>query len=146
MKKAWSAAEKWLFVSPLALVLLAGVVWNVQRKRLESLPVIIEIARSTSIRDITFSPDSRQLVVSLSTPRSWLGSARVYDAITGQPISDLAMPFVPSMPVGRAFFVEMRKPSWSPDGTRIAMLYRDGTSGTFVIPRKEYEIGSGVPA
>jgi len=110
MKKRLSRGEKWLFASPLLLLIVGGVLWQRHKMKLYS----IEMPQNATVDVVKFSPDSKRLVV-FSTTTGFVGW--VYDLESRTKVCNIAKPKDQS---GEWDEITYDGPDWSPDGSRIA--------------------------
>jgi len=108
MKKRLTRGEKWLFASPLLLLVFAGAVWQWKELNIPSSEIIVR----GDVDRLEFSPDSRRLLVSHDS-YTGLYAQEVYDVATRERLSVLGQPS--KWPASS----RVDSLTWSGDGTRI---------------------------
>ncbi|RYG67387.1 hypothetical protein EON80_13665, partial [bacterium] len=140
MRKAWSTAEKWLLLTPLVFVVLAGGLWRWQQSR----PKSIELPVPAMFGALSFSPDGKRLAVMFEAPKPQGGLGSIYDVKSGDELCQLGrLPAEPNL--GGIKFAIFHAPSWSPDGSRIVAAYDDDTKGPTQIPIPPASTTGGKP-
>ncbi|RYG60130.1 WD40 repeat domain-containing protein [bacterium] len=111
-KRRWTWAEKALFMTPLFMLVGAGALW--WRKQHTPQQILLP---SQQIEQLQFSPDSRYLAVFTAVNQTGARQGAIYETDNGWKKADLLYP------QGSATSIRLSTPSWSPDGSRIAMGY-----------------------
>jgi WD40 repeat protein len=131
-RRRWTSSEKLLFLAPILFVAISGVVWHRQRHSAKWLAM----PAGSSLYNWQFSPDSRKLLViddRKGAGKSPSGTGRVlYGAILET--TDLLKEVELDIPPGDLSF--RAAASWSPDGSRITVGYRDGSRTNIPIKSK----------